>query len=89
VFRLLILHCEAVGLTPLACRIAGRILKFEPSQPELTRSKPLPDACVAKRLLLNVAGLICARRAKLPEKRSPAFRALVSLEIIRAALLDG
>jgi hypothetical protein len=27
---------KAVRLAPLACRIAGRILKFEPSQPQLS-----------------------------------------------------
>jgi hypothetical protein len=44
---------------PAACRIAERILNFEPSQPQLAWSQPLPDVCVAERVLLNIARLIC------------------------------
>jgi hypothetical protein len=33
---LLVTACEAVFLTALKCRIAARILNFEPSQPQLS-----------------------------------------------------
>jgi hypothetical protein len=82
--RFLITPFEAVRLT--ACRITVRILKREPSQRQLSRLKPLRDASIAERLLLNIANLICGRSAKLPEKRSSTFRAFMSLEINRAAL---
>jgi hypothetical protein len=82
--RFLITPFEAVRLT--ACRITARILKREPSQRQLSRLKPLRDASIAERLLLNIANLICGRSAKLPEKRSSTFRAFMSLEINRAAL---
>src|SRR5206468_5122324 len=65
--RLLVTACEAVFVTALKCRIAARILNFEPSQPQLSSSKPLRDVCVTERLLLNIGGLICGRSAKLPE----------------------
>jgi hypothetical protein len=77
---------DGAFLTGLAGRIAAHTLKSEPSQRELFRSKALSDVCVVERLLLKIKGLMSGCGVKLPEKRSPALRRLMSFEINSAAL---
>lgn len=75
---MLITACQAVPLTTLAVapppRVFARLrvcafLRREPSKRLLTGSKDLRHRRT-ERLLLNIPGLICAKSAQLPEKRS-------------------
>ena len=50
---------KQVRLTPLACRIAGAHTQIRTLSATAGLIEALPDACVAERLLLNIAGLIC------------------------------